>query len=56
MNGFADHGLDEAAFGENRNLASNLRTFDAFRTYHILSFTFGMRKHTLLRMQIIALP
>ena len=31
MNGFADHGLDEAAFGEKRGFSSNLQTFDAFR-------------------------
>lgn len=30
MNGFADHGLDEAAFGEKRSFTHNLRTFDAF--------------------------
>ena len=31
MNGFADRGLDEAAFGEKGGLTKNLRTFDAFR-------------------------
>lgn len=31
MNGFADHGLDESAFGEKASLGSGLRTFDAFR-------------------------
>ena len=38
MNGFADHGLDEAAFGEKRGFTSNLQTFDAFRKlpYHNL--------------------
>lgn len=30
MNGFADHGLDEAAFGEKASFTNNLRTFDAF--------------------------
>ncbi|KMU88364.1 ER-derived vesicles protein ERV41 [Coccidioides immitis H538.4] len=30
MNGFADHGLDEDAFGENSGIAAGLRTFDAF--------------------------
>lgn len=31
MNGFADRGLDEAAFGEKGGFTKNLRTFDAFR-------------------------
>lgn len=31
MNGFADHGLDEAAFGEKKGFTDGLRTFDAFR-------------------------
>lgn len=31
MNGFADHGLDEAAFGEKSGFTEGLRTFDAFR-------------------------
>ena len=31
MNGFASHGLDEAAFGEKDALSSGLKTFDAFR-------------------------
>lgn len=32
MNGFADHGLDESAFGEKRGgFRENIRTFDAFR-------------------------
>lgn len=31
MNGFADHGLDEAAFGEKKGFTEGLRTFDAFR-------------------------
>ncbi|WEW58354.1 hypothetical protein PRK78_003822 [Emydomyces testavorans] len=30
MNGFADHGLDEDAFGDKKGLAGGLRTFDAF--------------------------
>ncbi|EEP75394.1 conserved hypothetical protein [Uncinocarpus reesii 1704] len=30
MNGFADHGLDEDAFGEKSGIAAGLRTFDAF--------------------------
>lgn len=30
MNGFADHGLDEAAFGEKKGFTEGLRTFDAF--------------------------
>lgn len=32
MNGFANHGLDEGAFGEQTGLSAGLRTFDAFRT------------------------
>lgn len=31
MNGFADRGLDEAAFGEKKGFTEGLRTFDAFR-------------------------
>jgi hypothetical protein len=31
MNGFADHGLDEAAFGDKSGFTEGLRTFDAFR-------------------------
>ena len=32
MNGFADHGLDEGAFGEKTGgFRKNIRTFDAFR-------------------------
>ena len=32
MNGFADRGLDEGAFGEkNGGFRQNIRTFDAFR-------------------------
>lgn len=31
MNGFADHGLDDSAFGEKKGLSENIRTFDAFR-------------------------
>lgn len=32
MNGFADRGLDEGAFGEkNSGFRQNIRTFDAFR-------------------------
>lgn len=34
MNGFADHGLDEAAFGEKKGFTEGLRTFDAFRKLH----------------------
>ncbi|KAA6407732.1 MAG: COPII-coated vesicle [Lasallia pustulata] len=30
MNGFADHGLDESAFGEKGGFTEGLRTFDAF--------------------------
>ena len=31
MNGFADHSLDEGAFGEKKGFSDGLRTFDAFR-------------------------
>jgi hypothetical protein len=31
MNGFANHGLDEAAFGEKGGFTESLRIFDAFR-------------------------
>lgn len=32
MNGFADHGLDESAFGDKTGgFRENIRTFDAFR-------------------------
>ena len=31
MNGFASHGLDEAAFGEKDGSSTVLKTFDAFR-------------------------
>ena len=31
MNGFADKGLDEDAFGEKKGLSSGIRSFDAFR-------------------------
>lgn len=31
MNGFADHGLDESAFGDKGGFTEGLRTFDAFR-------------------------
>lgn len=31
MNGFADHGLDEGAFGEKKGFSEAFRTFDAFR-------------------------
>ncbi|KAF6221211.1 hypothetical protein HO133_002066 [Letharia lupina] len=30
MNGFADHNLDEGAFGEKKGFSEGLRTFDAF--------------------------
>ena len=38
MNGFVDHGLDEAAFGEKGGFTNNLRTFDAFRKLSIFLF------------------
>ena len=31
MNGFADRGLDESAFGEKKGLSEGIRSFDAFR-------------------------
>jgi len=31
MNGFANHRLDESAFGEKKTFTDGLRTFDAFR-------------------------
>ena len=31
MNGFADHGLDENAFGEKKGFSEGIRSFDAFR-------------------------
>lgn len=39
MNGFADQGLDEGAFGEKKGLSEGLRTFDAFRELLSSSFT-----------------
>ncbi|KAL9103544.1 MAG: hypothetical protein Q9163_001422 [Psora crenata] len=30
MNGFADHGLDEDAFGEKKSISRGIRSFDAF--------------------------
>lgn len=33
MNGFADHGLDDTAFGDKGGFTSNLQTFDAFRKF-----------------------
>lgn len=38
MNGFADQGLDESAFGEKKGLSEGLRTFDAFRESLFSSF------------------
>lgn len=35
MNGFADQGLDEGAFGEKKGISEGLRTFDAFRELDI---------------------
>ena len=34
MNGFADHQLDESAFGEKKTFTDGLRTFDAFRKWN----------------------
>ena len=31
MNGFADHGLDENAFGEKKGFSEGIKSFDAFR-------------------------
>ena len=42
MNGFADHGLSEDAFGEKDNLAGGLRSFDAFRKFCQASSPFGL--------------
>lgn len=39
MNGFADQGMDEGAFGEKKGLSEGLRTFDAFR--ELLSSSFN---------------
>lgn len=33
MNGFADRGLSEDAFGEKESLSAGLKSFDAFRTF-----------------------
>ena len=33
MNGFAERGLDEDAFGEKKSLTGGIRSFDAFREY-----------------------
>ena len=37
MNGFPDHGLDQAAFGEKGGFTQGLRTFDAFREFDAYS-------------------
>ena len=37
MNGFADRGLDEDAFGETKGLSNGIRSFDAFRTFLFLT-------------------
>ena len=37
MNGFADHGLDEDAFGEKRG--NIVQAFDAFRKFALLLMT-----------------
>jgi hypothetical protein len=36
MNGFADHGLDEDAFGEKKG--SIVQAFDAFRKFNFLIY------------------
>lgn len=41
MNGFADQGLDEGAFGEKKGISEGLRTFDAFRELHIVLPSFN---------------
>jgi hypothetical protein len=46
MNGFADHGLDEDAFGEKK--AGFVKAFDAFRTFPPSSF---MRTANPMRIQ-----
>ncbi len=40
MNGFADHGLDENAFGEKKGFSEGIRSFDAFRKIPINPLTF----------------
>ena len=37
MNGFAEKGLDEDAFGEKSNVQKGLQTFDAFRMFSLAS-------------------
>lgn len=46
MNGFADHGLDEGAFGEKKGLSEGIRSFDAFRKSTI--YFVVLPKHSLL--------
>lgn len=38
MNGFAERGLDEAAFGEKKGIGGGIRSFDAFREYRKIVF------------------
>lgn len=47
MNGFADQGLDEGAFGEKKGISEGLRTFDAFRELHIVLASFNSSVATL---------
>ncbi len=42
MDSFEKHGLDDDAFGDKG--LSSLRTFDAFREYHLASTFSGRRK------------
>lgn len=51
MDGFADQGLDEGAFGEKKGLSEGLRTFDAFR--ELLSSSFNS---ILATLDLPALP
>lgn len=47
MNGFADQGLDEGAFGEKKGLSEGLRTFDAFRGLSFNSILATLDLHSL---------
>ncbi len=50
MNGFAERGLDEDAFGEKKDALSGIRSFDAFRkclssqTRRMSSVTLNLRR------------
>ncbi len=57
MNGFADHGLDDSAFGEKKGLSENIRTFDAFRKTPTNQTHFGsiLQKHVKLCYDLFSL-